>query len=201
MMVFCSRVIVHCLPFVHDSIVIFKKETNNLINYLKVNINNVHRIDAVVGKYHDQGTFRFPIKLIDAMDDKENIEREAHVGYIHCRKNTGTILKSIIIMKLGELFNKLLHSFSLMINTLLCITRKEHCSPKWYIICILHPKAYIKYEHICGERWTIIKLKLMFTSDKIGSSTLGVKGYSYWKFVPVDRHTSPILHNQINLGK
>ena len=40
------------------------------------------------------------------------IERETHVGYIYCRKDNGTILKSTIIMKFGESFNKLLHSFS-----------------------------------------------------------------------------------------
>ena len=34
------------------------------------------------------------------MDVIDAIEREAHVGYIHCRKNTGTILKSIIIINL-----------------------------------------------------------------------------------------------------
>ena len=62
MIVFCSRVTVHYLPFVYDSIVIFKKDTNILINYLKVNINNIHRIDVVVGKIMIKVHFVFQLK-------------------------------------------------------------------------------------------------------------------------------------------
>ena len=43
-------------------------------------------------------------------------------------------------------------------------------------------------------------LNLRCRSDKIGSSRWGVKEYPYWKFVLVNHYTSPILHNQNNLG-
>ena len=51
------------------------------------------------------------MKLIYVMGVKEIIEREAHVGYVYWRKDKSTILKNIIIMKLGKSFNELLHSF------------------------------------------------------------------------------------------
>ena len=69
------------------------------------------RIDIVVREYHGQGVFCLPIKLIYVMDDKEIFEREAHIDYIHCRKDNSVILKNTIITKLGESFNKLLHYF------------------------------------------------------------------------------------------
>ena len=46
------------------------------------------------------------------MDDEDIIEREAHAGYTHCRKDNGTLPNNTIIMKLGKSFNKLFHSIS-----------------------------------------------------------------------------------------
>ena len=59
----------------HDSISIFKKETNILIDSFSVNVNNVDRIDIVVGGNHGQGVFQFPMKLIYVMDDEEICKR------------------------------------------------------------------------------------------------------------------------------
>ena len=63
----------------HDSISIFKKETNILIDSFSVNVNNIDRIDSVVRGDHGTGTFRFIMKLMCVMDDGETFEREAHI--------------------------------------------------------------------------------------------------------------------------
>ena len=103
------------LFWIRDTVAIFKKEISILIDLFKVNINNMDRIDIVVGGDHGQDVFRFPMKLICIMDDEEMFEREVHVSYVYCRKDNGMICKNIIIMKLGESFKKyyiIFHYFS-----------------------------------------------------------------------------------------
>ena len=96
------------------------------------------------------------MKLIYVMDIKEIIEREAHVGDVYWRKDKGTILKNINIMKLGGSFNELLHSFlfnnqhtpnpnvSVIGNLvfLVILAGKEHSSTSWFIKCMLHSKEW-----------------------------------------------------------
>ena len=42
---------------------------------LKVNVNNIDRIDIVAGGNHGQGLFQFPVKVIYVMDDEEICKR------------------------------------------------------------------------------------------------------------------------------
>lgn len=127
------------------------------MNSSNINVNNIDLIDIVVGCDHIYNVFRFPKKLIYVMDNEEMIERETHVGYIHCRKDNGTILKITIIMKLGKSFNKLLHSYSITnqhtpIHNMFVTGElvffsyscwKGHSSPKWYIKYTLHSKEWV----------------------------------------------------------
>ena len=69
------------------------------INYNKIKVNEISRIDIIVDCDHGQGAFRFPMKLLFVMKS-ENIEHTSSVAYILCKKDNGDILKSIIIDKL-----------------------------------------------------------------------------------------------------
>ena len=99
------------LCWMHDSVTIFKKDNNMLMDYFKVNIDNIDRINIIIGGEYGQGAFLFPIKLIYIMDDEEIFEREVYVDCIYCRKDNDTIFKNAIIMRLRESFKKTLHSF------------------------------------------------------------------------------------------
>ena len=46
---------------VHDTVDVFKKETQLLIESSDIDISNINRINIVVGGDHDQGAFRFPM--------------------------------------------------------------------------------------------------------------------------------------------
>ena len=61
------------LFWIGDSTTILTKKTNILINSLKVNVNNIDRIDIVLGEYYGQGAFRFPIFKINIMDSEEHL--------------------------------------------------------------------------------------------------------------------------------
>ena len=51
----------HILFWVRDTVAVFKKETQLLIESGDLDISNINRIDIVVGGDHGQGAFRFPI--------------------------------------------------------------------------------------------------------------------------------------------
>ena len=55
------------LYWVRDSTAIFKKEISLLIKCKLITIDDVSRIDVVVGGDHSKGTFRFPMKLLFIM--------------------------------------------------------------------------------------------------------------------------------------
>ena len=74
------------LYWVRDSTAIFKKEIRLLIKCKQIIIDNISRIDVVVGGDHGQGAFRFPMKLLFIMKSSKNIERENSVAYILCKK-------------------------------------------------------------------------------------------------------------------
>ena len=74
------------LYWVWDSTAIFKKEISLLIKCNLIIIDNISRINVVVGGDHGQGTFRFPMKLLFIMKSSKNIERESSVAYILCKK-------------------------------------------------------------------------------------------------------------------
>ena len=63
---------------------------------------NIHWIDTVIGGNHGRGVLRFPMKLIYVMDNCNIFERVINVGYIYYWKDYNTVLKSTIIIKLGE---------------------------------------------------------------------------------------------------
>ena len=51
----------HILFRVRDTVAVFKKKTQLLIESDDIDISNINRIDIVVGGDHGQGAFRFPI--------------------------------------------------------------------------------------------------------------------------------------------
>ena len=77
-----------------------------LIDSFKLNINNIHRIDIVVGGYHDQDVVRFPMKLVYIIDDGNIFERITNRGYIYCRNDNDKIRWNTIKMKLGDSLKK-----------------------------------------------------------------------------------------------
>ena len=61
--------------WVRDTVAIFKKETQLLIESSDINISNINRIDIVVGGDHGQRAFRFPMKLLYIMNNGIRHER------------------------------------------------------------------------------------------------------------------------------
>ena len=51
-----------------------------------INLDDLSRIDVVIGGDHSQGAFKFPMKLLFIMKSSKNIERENSVAYILCKK-------------------------------------------------------------------------------------------------------------------
>ena len=84
---------------IRDYISVFTIETSMLIEYFNLNVNNINQIDIVVGGYHSQDLFRFPMKLIYVMGNGEIFERVTNIGYIPCRKYYCSIFKNTIIIK------------------------------------------------------------------------------------------------------
>ena len=76
-------------------------------------IDDISRIDFIVGGDHGQGAFRFPMKLLVIMKSSKNIERESSVAYILWKKDNGDILNNIIIDKLQESFEIMLETVSI----------------------------------------------------------------------------------------
>ena len=63
----------------------FEKEITLLINSKQVKVNEISRIDIIVGGNHGQGTFRFLMKLLCVMKYSKNIERTSSVACILCK--------------------------------------------------------------------------------------------------------------------
>ena len=74
------------LYWVRDSTAIFKKEISLLIKCILIIIDDISRIDVIVGGDHGQGAFRFSVKLLFIMKSSKNVERESSVAYILCKK-------------------------------------------------------------------------------------------------------------------
>ena len=55
------------LYWFRDSVAIFKKEITLLINPNQLKINEISRVDVIVGGHHGQCAFRFPMKLLFVM--------------------------------------------------------------------------------------------------------------------------------------
>ena len=78
---------------VRDSTAIFKKEISLLIKCNLIIIDDISRIDFIVGGDHGQGAFRFPLKLLFDMKSETNVDRTSTDTYILCQKDNGGILK------------------------------------------------------------------------------------------------------------
>ena len=65
----------------------FKKEITLLISSKQVRVNEISRIDVQIGGDHDQGPFRFLMKLLFVMQYSVHLERTSSVGYILCKKD------------------------------------------------------------------------------------------------------------------
>ena len=76
---------------VRDSTAIFTKVISLLIKYNLIIIDDISRINVVVGGDHGQGVFRFPMKLLFIKKSTKNIERVSSVAYILCKKDNGNI--------------------------------------------------------------------------------------------------------------
>ena len=50
------------LFWVRETVAVFKKETQLLIDFSDVDTYYINRIDIIVGGNHGQGSFRFPMK-------------------------------------------------------------------------------------------------------------------------------------------
>ena len=87
------------LYWVRDYTAIFKKEITLLINSKQLKVNEISRIDIIVGGDHGQGNFRFLMKLLFVVKNTKNIERTSSIAYILCKKDNGGILKNTIIDK------------------------------------------------------------------------------------------------------
>ena len=83
----------HILFWVRDTVAIFKKETQLLIESGDIDISNINRIDIFVVGDHCQWVFRFPMKILYIMNNRNRYESIQPVGYILCKKNKGVILK------------------------------------------------------------------------------------------------------------
>ena len=70
------------LFWVRDTVAVFKKETQMLIDSGEIDILEIKRIDIVVGGDHGQGAFRFPMKILYIMNDDTRHESIQPMGYI-----------------------------------------------------------------------------------------------------------------------
>ena len=86
----------HILFWIRDTVAVFKKETQLLIESGDVNLSDIDRIDIMVGNDHGQGAFRFPMKILYIMNNEKRHESIQPVGYILCKKDNGLILINTI---------------------------------------------------------------------------------------------------------
>ena len=97
----------HILFWVRDNVAIFKKESQLLIESGDIDLSNIIRIEIVVGGDHGQGAFRFPMKILYAMNNGIRHESIQPVGYILCKKDNGIILNNTTIKDPGDSINSL----------------------------------------------------------------------------------------------
>ena len=102
----------HFLCWICDTVAIFKKETQFLIESGDIDISNINRIDIVVGGDHSPGAFRFSMKILYIMNNGTRHESIQPVCYIFCKEDNGIILKNTIIKDLGDSIKSLNESMS-----------------------------------------------------------------------------------------
>ena len=79
------------LYWIRDSTAIFKIEISLLVKSNILNLDDISRIDVIIGGDHGQGVL---IKFLFVMKSSRNVERESSVAYILCKKDSGEILKN-----------------------------------------------------------------------------------------------------------
>ena len=65
----------HILFWVRDTVTVFKKEAQLLIDSGDKKLYNIDRIDTVVGGDHSQRAFRFPMKILYITNNEKRHER------------------------------------------------------------------------------------------------------------------------------
>ena len=157
------------LYWVRDSTVIFKRDISLLIKCNLMIIDDISRIDVVVGGDHGQGDLRFPMKLLFIMESST---------YILCKQDNGDILKNTIIRKHQESFKLMLETISIDnyqqsidnlyvtgdLAFLVILLGKEISYPKWCFKYKLNPSVWLEHGHKIGEDWTINALRLVSES-------------------------------------
>ena len=64
------------LYMIRDYVAIFKKEISLLITPNQLKVDEIFRIDEIVGGDHGQGTFRFPIKLLFVIKSEKMLNKQ-----------------------------------------------------------------------------------------------------------------------------
>ena len=80
------------LFWVRDSVAVYKKSTQILMDYSDININKMNNTDIVVGGDNGQGVFRFSMKILCIINTGKSRESLQYVGYIVCKQDHGIIL-------------------------------------------------------------------------------------------------------------
>ena len=75
-------------------------------------INEISRIDVIVGGDHAQGVFNFLMKVLFVMKSRKTGGHISSVAYILCKKDHVDILSYIMIKKLQNLFILMLESMT-----------------------------------------------------------------------------------------
>ena len=82
---------------VRDTVAVFQKETQLLIESDNIDVSDTDRTDKVVDGDHGQGAFRFPMKILYIMNNGKSHESIQPVGCILCKKDNSIILKNTTI--------------------------------------------------------------------------------------------------------
>ena len=102
-----------------------------LIDSSDIDLSDIDRIDIIVGGNHDQGVFRFPMKILYIMNNQKRHEIIQPVGYILCKKDNGMILKITIIKDLGDSIN--------LLNKLMSFNNQQLSPPN---LCVTSDLAF-----------------------------------------------------------
>ena len=150
-----------------------------LIDSDDIDINEINRINIVMGGDHGQES----MKIMYKMNNGKRCESIQPVGCILCKKNNSIILKNATIKDLGDsihlinesmIFNNQHISPSIIYVTgyltlLDILLGKEHSSPHWCIKCNPSSKKCKAFGHSMDNEWIIETLKLMSHPGRKGA--------------------------------
>ena len=74
---------------IRDTVAVFKKETQLLIESGDISLSDIDRIDIADGGDHGQEPFQFSIKILYIMSNEKILERIQPVGYILYKTDNG----------------------------------------------------------------------------------------------------------------